>query len=88
MLQKAKCFNNVNYLSIIAIFVIIMIILVSVIEFAIFINMSVPYYSNYHKERLRGAGKSEAVSSAYNAILYKRTVQLNELKEKLYPLDT
>lgn len=47
--------KNVNYLSIIAIFVIIMItfksislpiILVSVIEFAIFINMSVPYYSN------------------------------------------
>ena len=47
--------KNVNYLSIIAIFVIIMItfksislpvILVAVIEFAIFINMAVPYYSN------------------------------------------
>ncbi len=47
--------KRVNYLSIIAIFVIIMItfkslslpvILVSVIEFAIFINMAIPYYSN------------------------------------------
>jgi hypothetical protein len=45
---------NVNYISIIAIFIIIMltfksisipIILVSVIEFAIFLNMSVPYYT-------------------------------------------
>ena len=45
---------TVNYLSIAAIFLIIMltfksislpVILVSVIEFAIFLNMSVPYYS-------------------------------------------
>lgn len=45
---------NVNYVSILAIFLIIMfvfksisipVILVSVIEFAIFLNMSVPYYS-------------------------------------------
>ena len=69
----------------------LMIILVSVIEFAIFINMSVPYYSNtslvfvgrivigniqlgitadyailmtshYHKEKLQGVGKSEALA--------------------------
>ena len=97
--------KNVNYLSIIAIFVIIMItfksislpiILVAVIEFAIFINMSVPYYTNtplvfvasivigsiqlgatvdyailmtsrYHKERLRGADKKDAVSIAHKA---------------------
>lgn len=97
--------RNVNYLSIIAIFIIIMItfksislpvVLVAVIEFAIFINMAVPYYSNtplvfvasivigsiqlgatvdyailltsrYHKERVRGAGKSEAVSIAHKA---------------------
>lgn len=116
LLKKVKCFNNVNYLSIIAIFVIIMItfksislliILVSVIGFAIFINMFVLYYSDtslvfvprivigsiqlgatvgyvilmkshYHKERLKGAGKSEAVSIAYNAILYKQPVHLNE----------
>lgn len=47
--------RNVNYLSIIAIFIIIMItfksislpvILVSVIEFAIFVNMAVPYYTH------------------------------------------
>ena len=47
--------KNVNYLSIIAIFLIIMftfksislpVILVAVIEFAIFLNMSFPYYSH------------------------------------------
>lgn len=47
--------KNVNYVSVFAIFVIIMltfksisipIILVSVIEFAIFLNMSVPFYTN------------------------------------------
>lgn len=46
--------KNVNYISILAIFIIIMltfksisipVILVSVIEFAIFLNMSVPYYT-------------------------------------------
>lgn len=95
--------KNVNSLSIIAIFIIIMItfksislpvILVSVIEFAIYMNMAVPYYMNtplvfvasivigsvqlgatvdyailmtsrYHKERLRGADKKEAVSIAH-----------------------
>lgn len=95
--------KNVNYLSIIAIFIIIMItfksislpiILVAVIEFAIFLNMSVPYYTNtplvfvasivigsiqlgatvdyailmtsrYHKERLNGKNKKEAVSIAH-----------------------
>lgn len=95
--------RNVNYLSIIAIFIIILItfksislpiILVSVIEFAICVNMAVPFYadtplvfvasivigsiqlgatvdyailmtSRYHKERLRGAGKKEAVSIAH-----------------------
>lgn len=47
--------KNVNYLSIIAIFIIILltfksislpVILVAVIEFAIFINMAIPYYSH------------------------------------------
>lgn len=47
--------KNVNYISIIAIFLIIMVtfksislpvILVAVIEFAIYINMSIPYYSH------------------------------------------
>ncbi|MGN0153370.1 MAG: RND family transporter [Lachnospiraceae bacterium] len=97
--------RNVNYLSIIAIFIIIMItfksislpvILVAVIEFAININMAVPYYCNtplvfvasivigsiqlgatvdyailmtsrYHKERMNGKGKAEAVSIAHKA---------------------
>ena len=97
--------KNVNYLSIIAIFIIIMItfksislpvILVAVIEFAIFLNMSFPYYSHtslvfvasivigsiqlgatvdyailmtsrYHKERLNGKDKKEAISIAHKA---------------------
>lgn len=95
--------KRVNYLSIIAIFVIIMltfksislpVVLVSVIEFAIFVNMAIPYYSNislpfvasivigsiqlgatvdyailmtsrYHKERLNGKEKAEAISIAH-----------------------
>ena len=97
--------KNVNYLSIIAIFIIIMVtfksislpvILVAVIEFAIFLNMSFPYYSHtslvfvasivigsiqlgatvdyailmtsrYHKERLNGKDKKEAISIAHKA---------------------
>lgn len=97
--------KNVNYLSIIAIFLIIMftfksislpVILVAVIEFAIFLNMSFPYYSHtplvfvasivigsiqlgatvdyailmtsrYHKERLNGKDKKEAISIAHKA---------------------
>lgn len=95
--------TRVSVLSIAAIFIIIMItfksislpvILVSVIEFAIFINMAIPYYSNislpfvasivigsiqlgatvdyailmtsrYHKERMNGKSKEEAVSIAH-----------------------
>ena len=95
--------KNVNTISIAAIFLIIMItfksisipiILVSVIEFAIACNMSVPYYTNtslafvtsivigtiqlgatvdyailmtsrYHKERINGATKAEAVGIAH-----------------------
>lgn len=94
---------NVNYISIAAIFLIILItfksisipvILVAVIEFAIACNMAVPFYSNtplpfvasivigtiqlgatvdyailmtnrYHKERVNGAGKKEAVAIAH-----------------------
>lgn len=94
---------NVNYISIAAIFLIILItfksisipiILVAVIEFAIACNMAVPFYSGtslpfvasivigtiqlgatvdyailmtnrYHKERLNGAGKGEAVAIAH-----------------------
>lgn len=94
---------TVNYLSVAAIFVIIMIVfksislpvlLVSVIEFAIMVNMSIPYYSSvslpfvasivigtiqlgatvdyailmtsrYHKERMAGKPKKEAVSIAH-----------------------
>ncbi len=94
---------NVNYVSIAAIFIIILVIfksislpviLVSVIEFAIALNMSFPYYmgvslpfvasivigtiqlgatvdyailmtNRYHKERLRGADKKEAVLIAH-----------------------
>lgn len=94
---------TVNYLSVAAIFVIIMIVfksislpvlLVSVIEFAIMVNMSIPYYSKislpfvasivigtiqlgatvdyailmtsrYHKERMAGKPKKEAVSIAH-----------------------
>ncbi len=97
--------RRVSILSIAAIFIIIMItfksvslpvILVSVIEFAIFINMAVPYYSHislpfvasivigsiqlgatvdyailmtsrYHKERMNGKTKEEAVSIAHKA---------------------
>ena len=95
--------KNVNTISIAAIFLIILItfksisipiILVSVIEFAIACNMSVPYYTNtslafvtsivigtiqlgatvdyailmtsrYHKERINGATKAEAVGIAH-----------------------
>ena len=95
--------KNVNTISIAAIFLIILItfksisipiILVSVIEFAIACNMSVPYYTNtslafvtsivigtiqlgatvdyailmtsrYHKERINGASKAEAVTIAH-----------------------
>ena len=95
--------KNVNTISIAAIFLIILItfksisipiILVSVIEFAIACNMSVPYYTNtslafvtsivigtiqlgatvdyailmtsrYHKERINGASKAEAVGIAH-----------------------
>lgn len=94
---------TVNYLSVAAIFIIIMIVfksislpilLVSVIEFAIMVNMSISYYSNislpfvasivigtiqlgatvdyailmtsrYHKERMAGKPKKEAVSIAH-----------------------
>lgn len=94
---------NVNYISIAAIFLIILvtfksisipIILVAVIEFAIACNMAVPYYSGtslpfvasivigtiqlgatvdyailmtnrYHKERVNGASRSDAVAIAH-----------------------
>ena len=97
--------KRVNYLSVLAIFIIILItfksislpvILVAVIEFAICINMAVPYYthlslpfvasivigsiqlgatvdyailmtSRYHKERMKGMSKKEAVSIAHKA---------------------
>ncbi len=94
---------NVNYISIAAIFLIILVtfksisipvILVAIIEFAIACNMSVPYYTHtslpfvasivigtiqlgatvdyailmtnrYHKERLNGANKKEAIAIAH-----------------------
>lgn len=94
---------NVNYLSIAAIFLIILVtfrsisipvILVSVIEFAIACNMAIPYYmgislpfvasivigtiqlgatvdyailmtNSYHKQRMNGASKQEAISTAH-----------------------
>lgn len=94
---------TVNYISVAAIFIIIMIVfksislpilLVSVIEFAIMVNMSIPYYSHtslpfvasivigtiqlgatvdyailmtsrYHKERLQGKTKKEAIGIAH-----------------------
>lgn len=95
--------KNVNTISIVAIFLIILVtfksisipcILVAVIEFAIACNMSVPFYTNtslpfvasivigtiqlgatvdyailmtnrYHKERVKGAGKKEAIAIAH-----------------------
>ncbi len=94
---------NVNYISIAAIFLIILVtfksisipvILVAIIEFAIACNMAVPYYTHtslpfvasivigtiqlgatvdyailmtnrYHKERLNGANKKEAIAIAH-----------------------
>lgn len=96
--------KNVNTISIVAIFLIILVtfksisipcILVAVIEFAIACNMSVPFYTNtslpfvasivigtiqlgatvdyailmtnrYHKERVKGAGKKEAIAIAHS----------------------
>ena len=77
---------NVNAISIAAIFLIIMIIfksislpiiLVAVIEFAIMVNMAIPFYqgatvdyailmtTRYQKERQRGREKMEAISIAH-----------------------